>query len=60
MRQILLLIPFIFTVFIFQSCESEKPLNPKRAIITGLVSNLDKHKIKESTLKEGGLAKKPL
>ncbi len=46
MRYKLLLILFIFPVFLFQSCESEKLLNPTKTIITGFVSNLDKHENK--------------
>ena len=46
MKHYLLIILYIFTVFLFQSCKSEKTLNPTKTIITGFVSNLDKHENK--------------
>jgi thiol-disulfide isomerase/thioredoxin len=46
MKHYLLIILYIFTVFLFQSCKSEKTLNPTKTIITGYVSNLDNHENK--------------
>lgn len=43
MKHFCILITLLFTVSFFQSCKFEKPLNPRKAIITGDISNLDKH-----------------
>jgi len=37
------LLTFLFIATLFQSCGFEKPLNPQKAIITGVVSDFDKH-----------------
>jgi len=47
MKHFRILITVILTVSLFQSCKFEKTLNPKKATITGDISNMDKHENKK-------------
>jgi thiol-disulfide isomerase/thioredoxin len=42
MKQFNLLIIYIATIGLFVSCESTNPINPKKTLVTGKISNFDK------------------